>query len=90
MGGPGSRRGRFHEVWPLHGMSYALGRRGVGPVVVARARSRPCRRMALLLSVVLVAELPLYCPRPVRGRLFWAGLQLVGGLPCLVWISASP
>lgn len=61
-------------------MRYALVVAGVGWWLWQGPGAGRAAVIALLLSVVLVAELPLYGPRPVRGRLFWAGLQLVGGL----------
>ena|GEM_PF-3365358 len=78
---------RFHQAWSLHALRYGAILTGVlswlwtsegrGPVVV----------LALLLSLCLVAELPLHSPSPGRLRPLWAALQC--GAAC-VGLVASP
>lgn len=67
--GPSSvdRRQRFAELWPLHALRYAMIVAGVaawlweGPAAGGRALA-----VALLISLVMLAELGLYGPRPTR------------------------
>lgn len=82
--------GSFREVWPLHALRYVLITAGVLAWLGEVEAVRGVAVGSLLLSCVLLCDLPLHAPKPVGTAYLWAALQLLSVLSALVVAPGLP
>lgn len=81
---------RFHELWPLHALRYGVVLAGMLTWLFQSERNESLLVPALLLSLLLALELPLYSAGSSRVRPVWAAVQVSAGIAAFAAAPGLP